>query len=87
MTSLSVTEGNSGTTNAVFTVLRLSGAGYQSITVNHAAADGDGHNSGQRLCNQQRLAHLAPGRRRQTITVAVNGEFWNEPDEAFFVNL
>jgi large repetitive protein len=82
---VTVTEGNSGTTNAVFTVT-LSAASGQTASVNYATADGtatqpaDYTNTGGSLT-------FTPGQTTRTITVPVIGETVPEANDTFFVNL
>jgi hypothetical protein len=84
--NVTVTEGNSGTTNAVFTVT-LSQASNVPVTVDFATA-----NDTATLANsdyQQATGTLTfgIGELTKTVTVLVNGDTTNEPNETFFVNL
>jgi uncharacterized delta-60 repeat protein len=82
---VSVTEGNSGTINAVFTVT-LSAPSSLIVTVNFATADG----TATQPSDYQSIVGLLtfnPGEVSKTITVVVNGDITNEPNETFFVNL
>lgn len=83
---VSVTEGNSGVTNAVFTVT-LSSASVQDIFVNYLTADGTAFGNGdfQRIFSN--MLFIPAGATSATITVRVFGEFAIENDETFFVNL
>src|SRR5437867_4121526 len=81
----SVSEGNSGTVNAVFTV-SLSGASSQTITVNFATSDGTATSSTD-YTSSSTPRTFALGETSKTITVHVKGDTVNEPDETFFVNL
>jgi hypothetical protein len=80
-----VTEGNSGTTRAVFTV-SLSAASRQTITVNYSTADGTAVAGTDYVADKGTLT-FNPGITSQTVTIAVNGDTQSEPDESFFVNL
>ena len=82
---VTVTEGNSGTINATFTVT-LSASSTSSVTVNFATADGTATAGSDYQSNSGTLT-FAPGVTTQTITVAVNGDTLDEPNETFFVNL
>jgi hypothetical protein len=87
ITDVTVTEGNSGTTNAVFTVT-LSNAVDTAITLNYATADGTATTAD----NDYTALSLTPltfnaGETSKTITVAVNGDTKVESNETFFVNL
>ncbi|MGQ0622005.1 MAG: Calx-beta domain-containing protein [Panacagrimonas sp.] len=83
----SVTEGNSGTANLVFTV-SLSVASASPVTVNYATADGTA-----KLSDLDYPAAVGgslsftPGQTSQTITVPVKGDTKFEPNETLFVNL
>lgn len=85
ITDVTVTEGNAGTTNAIFTV-SLSSSSNQTITVDFGTIDGTasagsdyGPRSGTRIFN--------PGQISQTITIPVNGDTVGEADETFFIVL
>ncbi len=82
---VTVVEGNSGTTNAVFTVT-LSAASGQTVTVNHATADGTATQPSD-YTNTSGTSTFTPGQTTRTITVPVVGEIVPEADETFFVNL
>jgi methionine-rich copper-binding protein CopC len=80
-----VTEGNSGTVNAVFTVT-LSAQSGQTVTVNYATANGTA-TAGSDYQAQSNTLTFAPGETTKTISVVVNGDTASETDENFFVNL
>jgi len=82
---VSLAEGNSGSTSFIFTVT-LSSAGSLPVTVDYATADGSGTAGLDYQATAGRLT-FAPGETQKTITVLVNGDTINEPDENFFVNL
>src|SRR5205823_6159756 len=82
---VSVTEGNSGKVNAVFTV-SLSQTSGQTVTVNYATADGTATAGADYVAASVTLT-LATGSETQTIVVAVNGDTLNEANETFLVNL
>jgi hypothetical protein len=84
--SASVTEGNFGTTNAVFTVT-LSAPSVQDVFVNYSTT-GDTATSNvdfQRVFSNTLV--IPAGSTSATITIRVIGDFIIEPDEKFFVNL
>src|SRR5204863_5816284 len=83
--NVSVTEGNTGTTNAVFTVT-LSAASSQTVTVDFATADGTATAGSDYVANSGTLTFNS-GDITKTITVVVNGDTLNETNETFFVNL
>ncbi len=84
---VSAAEGNSGTTNFVFTVT-LSAASNLPVNVDYATANG----TATVADNDYQAVALSPltfnpGEVTKTITVLVNGDQKFEPDETFFVNL
>ena len=83
---VSVTEGNSGSKNAVFTVT-LSSASVQDILVNYSTADGTAFSNVdfQRIFSN--TLFIPAGATSATITARVFGDFAIENDETFFVNL
>ncbi len=82
---VSVTEGNSGTVNAVFTVT-LSAASTQTVTVKFASANGTAVSTADYVSKTGTLT-FNPGVTSQTITVVVNGDTLHEAAETFLVNL
>jgi hypothetical protein len=80
-----VTEGNSGTTNATFTVT-LSSASAGTVTVDYATADGTALAGSDYTASSGTLT-FPPGTTTQTIQVPVLGDVLFEPDQAFTVNL
>jgi hypothetical protein len=82
---IAVNEGNSGTTNATFTV-SLSKASAQAVTVSYATAEGTA-TAGTDYQSSSGTLTFAAGQTTQTVSVQVNGENVSEDDETFFVNL
>ncbi|HWP53694.1 MAG TPA: Calx-beta domain-containing protein, partial [Pyrinomonadaceae bacterium] len=82
---VSLTEGNSGTTSANFTV-SLSAASGQTVTVNYATANSTATAGSDYVATSGTLT-FAPGEATKTVTVTVNGDTANEPDETFFLDL
>ncbi|MFC0588208.1 putative Ig domain-containing protein [Novosphingobium aquiterrae] len=82
---VTVIEGDSGTTNAVFTVT-LSAASGQSVGVNYATADGTATQPADYTSTSGTLT-FAPGQTTRTITVPVIGETAPEANETYFVNI
>ncbi len=83
--SISVLEGNSGTTNAVVTVT-LNAASGQTVTVNYATADGTATQPSDYTSTSGTLT-FTPGTVSQTITVPVIGDTLPEANEIFSVGL
>lgn len=82
---VTVTENNSGTVNATFTV-SLSAASAQIVTLDFATADGTANAPADYQSNNGTLT-FNPGDLTKTITVLVIGDTLDEPAETFFVNL
>ena len=82
---VTLTEGNSGTKNAVFTV-NLSSASTQTIKVNYATANGTAVAGSDYTATSNTLT-FAPGQTSQTISVPVIGDTITEANETFTVNL
>ena len=82
---VSVTEGNSGTTTATFTVSR-SGNTTQAASVDYATANGSATAGSDYIATNGTLT-FATGVTSMTISVTVNGDTLIEPDEVFYVNL
>jgi hypothetical protein len=80
-----VTEGNSGTTNATFTVT-LSAAAASNVTVQYATVGGTA-TSGTDFTAASGTLTFTPGQTSKTVTVAVAGEAAYERDEDFFLAL
>jgi uncharacterized repeat protein (TIGR01451 family) len=80
-----VTEGHSGTTNAVFTV-SLSSASDKTVTVSYATANGTA-SAGSDYVAAAGLLTFPPGMLSQPVNVPVVGDFAFEPNETFTVNL
>jgi hypothetical protein len=83
--NVSQLEGNSGTSQFVFTV-SLSAASTNSITVQFATSDGTATAGSDYTATSGTLTFGA-GETQKTIAVSVNGDTTWEPDETFFVNL
>ena len=82
---VTVTEGNSGTTNATFTVT-LSAASGQAVTVDYATADGTA-TAGPPTTRPRAARHLRRRPDDQDRHRPVNGDTARRADETFFVNL
>lgn len=82
---VTVTEGDTGTTNAVFTV-GLSQAFGQNVTVRWATANGTAASGSDYRAASGTLT-FAPGETSKTVSVAVIGDFRLEATETFQVRL
>jgi hypothetical protein len=80
-----VTEGNSGTVGAVFTVW-LSRASEETVTVAFATQDGSAVSPADYTATQGVLT-FAPGVTQQVVLVTVHGDTLSEPSEEFAVLL
>ncbi|HEX8456242.1 MAG TPA: Calx-beta domain-containing protein [Pyrinomonadaceae bacterium] len=81
----SITEGNAGTTNAVFN-LTLSAASGRTARVRFATAPGTA-TAGEDFTATNGFITFLPGETSKTVAVAVVGDTAAEADESFFVNL
>ncbi|MCP9934861.1 cadherin-like domain-containing protein [Cyanobium sp. Candia 9D4] len=86
ISDVSITEGNSGTTTAVFTVT-LSNAVAGGASVNFATADGTATAGSDYLAASGTLNFAGTTGETQTISVTINGDTAFEPNESFFLNL
>jgi hypothetical protein len=82
---VAVTEGNSGSTNASFTVT-LSSASSSTVTVDFFTSNGSSAEPGDYTAGNGTVT-FAPWPDHSTINVAVNGDTLAEANETFFVNL
>jgi hypothetical protein len=85
ISNLTVTEGDTGTQDANFTV-RLSEASTQAVTVEFATED-DTAKAGEDYETQTGMITFATGELEKTISVKVNGDRLQESTESFKVNL
>ena len=86
---VTVTEGNTGTLNAVFTVT-LSAASNQAITVNYTTVDGTFANTATAGTDYQVRSGqvtIPAGQTSATVTVPVNGDRLAENSETFSLRL
>ena len=83
---VTVTEGNSGTTNAVFTVT-LSAVSGQTVTVDYQTADGSATLANSDYAAASGTLTIPAKTASGTITVVVNGDTKFESNETFVVNL
>ncbi len=80
-----ITEGDSGTRQAVFTV-RLSDAYHQQVEVDYATVDGTASAGGDYTARTGTLT-FTPGQTAKTVAVTVSGDTSLEVDETFFLDL
>jgi hypothetical protein len=85
VSDVTVTEGNAGTVNAVFTVTLTPASGL-TVGVDFATANGTA-TSGADYSTTSGTLSFAPGATTQSVTVTVTGDVLDEPDETFFLNL
>ena len=85
ISDVSLNEGNSGTTSAVFTVT-LSSASMQTISVNYATANSTASSPSDYAAASGTLT-FDPGQTSKQITIPVVGDTTAEFYESFFVNL
>ncbi len=83
-----LTEGNTGTTNAIFTVT-LSLASSQTVTVDYSTTNGvtKPATADADYATTTGTLAFAPGQTSKTITVPILGDILDEDNETFFVNL
>src|SRR6185369_12987620 len=84
--NVSITEGNSGTTNAVFTIQR-SGNLAQPFTLNYSTEDGTATTNGFDYVATSGSLNFGANETSKTFTVAVIGDPNIEGNETFFVHL
>ncbi|HUQ89813.1 MAG TPA: Calx-beta domain-containing protein [Vicinamibacterales bacterium] len=84
---VSISEGNSGTAIATFTVTLSPVNASQSVTVNYATADGTATVANSDYVATSGTLTFAPSTGTQTFSVIVNGDITSEPNETFVVNL
>jgi hypothetical protein len=84
---VSVTEGNSGTVNATFTVTLSPVNASQTVTVDFATANGSATTANNDYTAASGMLTFAPSMSTQTITVPVVGDMVVENNETFVINL
>jgi hypothetical protein len=82
---VAVSEGNSGTSTATFTVT-LNPPSLGTVTVDYATANGTAVAPDDYTATSGTLT-FAPGETSKTVSVSVNGDTTDEPDERFTLNL
>src|SRR5256885_3243288 len=84
--NVTVTEGNTGTTNANF-IVTLSPASSRTVTVNYATADGTANAPTDYVAIPTTTLTFNPGETTKSISVLVNGDTLDEGNETFTVTL
>lgn len=82
---ITITEGNTGTTNAVFNVT-LAQPGFQPVSVNYSTANGTAFAPGDYTAKSGTLI-IAAGQTSGTISVPITGDALDEPNETFQITL
>lgn len=82
---VTLTEGDSGTRFARFTV-SLSAAADEAVRVSYATSNGTA-TAGSDYASASGMLTFAPGQTTKTVRVAVSGDRIREPRETFFVSL
>jgi hypothetical protein len=82
---VTVVEGDTGAVTASFTVA-LSAVSDQTVTVDFATADDTATAANDYLSTGDTLV-FDPGQTTQSVSVSVNGDTLDEPDETYVVNL
>lgn len=82
---VTVTEGNSGSTTATFTVT-LSAASASPVTLNYATANGTATAGSDYIATSGTLI-FAAGQVTKTIAVTIEGDTTLEADETYFIDL
>jgi hypothetical protein len=80
-----VPEGDTGTTNALFTVTLSSSSG-ETVTVQYATLAGSA-TSAEDYTHTSGTLTFDPGEVTKTIIVSIAGDLENEPDETFYIDL
>jgi Ca2+-binding RTX toxin-like protein len=83
---VNVTEGDSGTTNADFKV-SLSAPSSDTVQVDYRTNDGTAGAPADYAAQPTTTLNFTPGQTEKTVSVPVNGDTADEPDETFTVDL
>ena len=83
--NINVTEGNAGTSNAVFTV-NLSQVPPQDVTIVYNTSN-DSATAGEDYVSQSATLTFLAGQTSKTVSITINGDTTVEPNETFFLNL
>ena len=80
-----IEEGDGETKNAIV-ILRLNARAGRNVSVAYATANGSASSASDYTARTGTLT-FTPGQTRQTISIPISGDFDDESDEEFFVNL
>jgi large repetitive protein len=83
---LTVTEGNSGTVDATFTI-SLNAPSGRDLSIDYATVDGTAQAPGDYVAVPTTRLIFQAGQTARTVAVKINGETLVEPDETFALNL
>jgi uncharacterized protein YjiK len=83
---IQVIEGDNATVNADFTVT-LSSVSQDVVTVDYNTGNGSATTGDNDYVAKSGQVSFQPGETSQPISIVVNGDLTDEPDETFFVNL
>jgi hypothetical protein len=86
VTDVAHPEGNSGSTDFVFTV-NLSTTAAQNVVVNYTTADGTATTANNDYVPTSGTLTFTPGQTSKVVTVSVVGDTAIEPSETFFLNV
>lgn len=86
VSDVTLTEANSATTNAVFTITR-NGSAAASATVKYKTTDGTAVAPGDYTAKALTSLSFLAGQTSKTVAIAVKGDLAGEPDEFFTLDL
>ncbi|MEH1860615.1 MAG: Calx-beta domain-containing protein [Nostoc sp.] len=87
ISDVSITEGNTGTTNNANFIITLSNASYQQVTVNYNTSDGTAQVADSDYNSALGTITFNPGETSKTLSIGVIGDNQTEANETFSVNL
>ena len=87
ISDVEMAEGNTGTTAFTFTVSLESPAGSGGVTFNASTADGTASSASDYAGFTNQPGSIPEGQSSTTVTVQVNGDTTQEPNETFTVNI
>jgi hypothetical protein len=87
VSDVQMAEGNTGTTAFTFNVTLEAPAGPGGVTFNASTADGTASSASDYTGFTNQPGSIPEGSSSTTVTVQVNGDTTQEPNETFFVNI